>query len=485
MPTKPTNDRRGPDNAPGRYDHRAIEACWQEYWEKHQTFRTPNPGDPGFDADKPKFYVLDFFPYPSGAGLHVGHPLGYCATDIVARYKRMRGFNVLHPMGFDAFGLPAEQYAIAHNVHPAVTTRKNIDTYRRQLKMLGFCYDWSREFATCDPSYYKYTQWIFARMFDSWYDDQCRWTGPDGCETVGRARPISELRRELDEGKLDWRTLPEGAEFAGVCRTGKKIKPARSQSWKMAGEGMKRQVIDSQRLAYLADVQVNWCPALGTVLANEEVDNQGRSDRGGHPVFRRPLRQWMLRITKYADRLLADLDELDWPDSIKLMQRNWIGKSTGAEAVFPLAHRWTWDGGQWKDADGKTVLGAEVYDHADAIRVYTTRPDTLFGATYMVLAPEHPLVDKVTTGDRREAVNQYVKTARNRTDLERTTDTKKKTGEFTGGYAINPVNDERIPIWIADYVMLTYGTGAIMAVPGHDERDFVREGKIKVWLPSV
>ncbi|MGB2985754.1 MAG: class I tRNA ligase family protein [Phycisphaerae bacterium] len=450
------------DNKPGRYDPAAIEARWRDYWEERDTFRTLNPGEPGFDADKPKFYILDMFPYPSGAGLHVGHPVGYCATDIIARYKRMRGFNVLHPMGFDAFGLPAEQYAIEHNVHPAVTTRRNIDRYREQLKMFGFSYDWGREVATCDPQYYKFTQWVFLRMFDSWYDGR-----------ADKARPIDELVRAFETGELPPRTNPNAAECSGPGDTDGKIRTGPVE-WHQVDERTKRLIIDSYRLAYLADVSVNWCPALGTVLANEEVTNEGRSDRGNHPVYRRPLRQWMLRITNYADRLLTDLDGLDWPEPIKIMQRNWIGKSTGAEAVFPLAHQWGIENGRWicreDGIDDSAPLSYETVPHA--IRVYTTRSDTLFGATYMVLAPEHELVERITTDEHRAEVEAYVAAARNRSDLDRTADTKEKTGVFTGAYAINPVNGRPIPIWIADYVLMGYGTGAIMAVPAHDIRDF-------------
>ncbi|MFH1418897.1 MAG: class I tRNA ligase family protein [Planctomycetota bacterium] len=392
------------------YAPEAMRDKWQPFWDEHRTFRQPNPGEPGFDPSKPKFYVLDMFPYPSGAGLHVGHPEGYTATDIVARYKRMRGFNVLHPMGWDAFGLPAEQHAVETGRHPAITTKGNIDTFRRQLKMLGFSYDWDRELATTDVDYYRWTQWIFLQLFNSWYD-----------ELSQKARPISEL------------PIPDEVSARG--------------------ERAVREYVDSHRLAYLAEVPVNWCPALGTVLANEEVTNEGRSDRGNHPVFRRPLRQWMLRITKYADRLTNDLDDLDWPESIKLMQQNWVGRSEGAQVRFKV--------------DGTD----------DVIEVYTTRPDTLFGATYMVLAPEHPLVEELTTPDRRDAVQAYCKAAAGRSELARTADTKEKTGEATGAFAINPVWPEgdpraRIPIWVADYVMMTYGTGAIMAVPAHDTRDF-------------
>ena len=342
------------------YDFSAIEKKWQRFWEDNHTFRAVDL------ADKPKYYCLDMFPYPSGAGLHVGHPEGYTATDIVCRYKRMKGFNVLHPMGWDAFGLPAEQYAVDTGTHPAVTTEKNINHFREQIKSLGFSYDWEREINTTDVDYYKWTQWIFMQLH-------------------------------------------------------------------------------KKGLAYLDEVAVNWCPALGTVLANEEVIN-GRSERGDHPVERRPMKQWMLKITEYAERLLNDLDDLDWPEGIKEMQRNWIGKSTGAEVIF------------------QTTCG-------ESVTVYTTRPDTLFGATYMVLAPEHPLVDKLTTDDCREAVDAYRKAASLKSDLARTESTE-KTGAFTGAYATNPVNGVQIPIWISDYVLISYGTGAIMAVPAHDTRDF-------------
>ena len=382
-----------------------IEQKWQAYWEKHRTFKTRNPGDSDFDAGRPKFYVLDMFPYPSGAGLHVGHPEGYTATDIVARSRRMRGWNVLHPMGWDAFGLPAEQHAVETGRHPARTTEENIDNFRKQLKMLGFSYDWDREVATTDPQYYRWTQWIFLQLFNSWYDHEAQ-----------KARPISELEIPAETGTQ--------------------------------GDRAVRQYIDARRLAYLAEVPVNWCPALGTVLANEEVTNEGRSDRGNHPVHRRPMRQWMLRITEYAERLIDDLEELNWPESVKLMQRNWIGRSDGAQVRFRI--------------DG--------YD--DAIEVFTTRPDTLFGATYMVLAPEHPLVERITTPQQRETVEAYCRTAIHRSDLARTTEAKEKTGVATGAYAVNPVNDEKIPIWVADYVLVSYGTGAIMAVPAHDLRDW-------------
>jgi leucyl-tRNA synthetase len=460
----------------GRYEFRAIEARWQRHWADHATFKTTGPGQPGFDASKPKFYVLDMFPYPSGAGLHVGHPLGYCATDIVARYKRMCGFNVLHPMGFDAFGLPAEQYAVEHNVHPAETTKANLETYRRQLKMFGFSYDWDRELATCTPDYYKFTQWIFLQLFHAWYDAECAWTDRDGRRVKGRARPIGELLVEMESGR--W-----GADAALAI-----VREAESEvrrEWSDLDESDRKQFIARHRLAYLADVPVNWCPALGTVLSNEEVDNEGRSERGRHPVFRRPLKQWMLRITSYADRLIGDLDDLDWPDPIILMQRNWIGRSTGAEVVFPLADHWRVEQSRWVCTDASMPIdGTLSYDRfPHAICVYTTRPDTLFGATYMVLAPEHELVAKITTDQQRSDVQAYVKAAGQRSELERTAESKEKTGVFTGAYAVNPTNGRKVPIWIADYVLSGYGTGAIMAVPGSDTRDF--EFAVKFDLPIV
>ena len=405
---------------------RQLDRKWQQVWEQQATFRAANPGEPG--SDRPPFYVLDFFPYPSGAGLHVGHPLGYIASDIIARYMRMKGFNVLHPMGWDAFGLPAEQYAIETGVHPAVTTRKNIATYTQQLKMIGLSFDWSREIATCDPDYYRWTQWVFLQLFDSWYDPNCRWTDDAGRSVVGRARPMAEL------------PVPSDVQRKGAAA----IEAFRGE----------------HRLAFLSEVPVNWCPALGTVLANEEVTADGRSERGNHPVFKRPLKQWMLRITRYAERLLSDLDPLDWPEPIKLMQRNWIGRSEGAFVNFPLA-----------DLPG------------ESLRIYTTRPDTLYGATYMVLAPEHPLVARITSPAQRRAVDEYVAAASKKSEVDRTAEGKTKTGVFTGGFAINPVNAARIPVWIADYVLAGYGTGAIMAVPGSDKRDC--EFAEKFHLPIV
>ncbi|NOX53675.1 MAG: leucine--tRNA ligase, partial [Planctomycetes bacterium] len=430
-----------------RYDPKRIEGKWQHYWEKHETFKT---GD--FVEGKPKLYVLDMFPYPSGEGLHVGHPEGYTATDIIARYSRMRGKQVLHPMGWDAFGLPAEQHAIQTGTHPRITTYNNIATFRRQLKMLGFSYDWSREFATTDPDYYRWTQWIFLQIFDTWYDPDYEWTGPDGKRRKGKGRPISEL------------PIPEEVHAQG--------------------EAAVRRYQDKHRLAYQHEAPVNWCPALGTVLANEEVVN-GKSERGGHPVERIPLRQWMLRITAYAQRLLDELDALDWPESIKLLQRNWIGRSEGAEVDFFIGTENTQDLStafeQWKQQ--RAASGWPDEPGPDVLRVYTTRPDTLFGATYMVMAPEHPFVDRLTTPENRAAVEAYRKQASMKSDLDRTDLAKEKTGVFTGSYAINPVNGEKIPIWIADYVLITYGTGAIMAVPAHDLRDW--EFAVQYDLPII
>ncbi|AMV21607.1 leucine--tRNA ligase [Planctomyces sp. SH-PL14] len=425
-----------------RYDAHRLESKWQAYWEQNRTFVTPNT-PPVAGGPREKLYVLDMFPYPSGNGLHVGHPEGYTATDIVCRYGRMRGKHVLHPMGWDAFGLPAEDYAIKTGTHPAVTTGKNIETFRRQLKMLGFSYDWSRELSTTDPDYYRWTQWIFLQLFDTWYDPAFEWTGPDGKPRVGKGRPIADL------------PIPAG----------------------ITGDDARRYQ-DKHRLAYISEAPVNWCPALGTVLANEEVVD-GKSERGGHPVQRVPLKQWMLRITAYADRLANELEELNWPESIKLLQRNWIGRSTGAEVDFLVAGSGDFAG--WKAA--RTASGFPKEPESNVIRVYTTRPDTLFGATYMVLAPEHPLVDRITTADQTAAVRVYKEQAARKSDLDRTDLAKEKTGCFTGAHAINPINGEQIPIWIADYVLSSYGTGAIMAVPAHDERDY--EFAIAFQIPII
>jgi leucyl-tRNA synthetase len=405
------------------YHPQRIERKWQEYWEGNKTFRTES-----FVPGKPKLYVLDMFPYPSGDGLHVGHPEGYTATDILCRFKRMRGYNVLHPMGWDAFGLPAEQYAIKTGTHPRITTQKNIDNFRRQIKSLGFSYDWDREVDTTDPNYYRWTQWIFLLIHDTWFDPDHEWTDSRGQPRKGKGRPIAEL------------PIPEGCEDPEAYR-------------------------DSRRLAFRAEVPVNWCPGLGTVLANEEVID-GKSEVGGYPVERLPLNQWMLRITSYADRLIDDLDLVDWPRAIRDMQRNWIGRSEGAEVDFYTGD----DPAGWQAGRARSGWPAEPGE--DAIRVYTTRPDTLFGATYMVLAPEHPLVDRLASPSQRAAVEAYRAQAAGKSDLDRTDLAKTKTGVPIGAEAVNPVNGRRIPIWIADYVLMGYGTGAIMAVPGHDERDF-------------
>lgn len=392
------------------YTFTAIEQRWQQYWEEHKTFRTED------DFSKPKYYILDMFPYPSGSGLHVGHPEGYTATDIVARYKRMKGFNVLHPMGWDAFGLPAEQYAIQTGTHPAVITNKNCDNFRRQIKSLGLGYDWDREVNTTDPGYFKWTQWIFKQLYNTWFD-----------ASQQKGRPISELE------------IPAEVRSAGVEAV--------------------RNYIAEWRLAYYDHAQVWWCPTCRIVCANEEVLTDGTHEKCGHPVEKKNLKQWMLRIPHYAERLLQGLDELDWPGGVKDMQRNWIGKSHGAEVDFLL--------------DGMD----------EKLRVFTTRPDTLFGATYMVVAPEHPLTDKIRTGGQEAEVDAYVKAAGRKSELDRTDLSKDKTGVFTGRYAINPVTGEKIPVWVADYVLTGYGTGAIMAVPAHDTRDF--EFAKKFGLPVV
>jgi leucyl-tRNA synthetase len=403
-----------------RYNPATIEPKWQRYWEEHQTFKTPRLPTPGSQ----KLYVLDMFPYPSGDGLHVGHPEGQTATDIICRYQRMRGKCVMHPMGWDAFGLPAEQHAIKTGTHPRITTEKNIANFRRQEKMLGFSYDWDRELSTTDVAYLRWTQWIFLILFDTWFDEEQK-----------KGRPIAEL------------PIP-----ADVCSS---------------GDEAVRRYQDEHRLAYQLEAPVNWCPALGTVLANEEVKD-GKSERGGHPVVRIPLRQWMLRITAYADRLEKDLDALDWSESIKALQRNWIGRSTGAEVDFYIGQAVGFEA--WKAH--RATAGYPRKPGDDVLRIYTTRPDTLFGATYMVIAPEHSLVERLTTADRAAAVRAYCQQAASKSDLDRTDLAKEKTGVFTGSCGINPVNGQPVPIWVADYVLMGYGTGAIMAVPAHDTRDF-------------
>jgi leucyl-tRNA synthetase len=456
---------RTDDQPPFRYDARLaseIERHWQEHWQAAGTFHTPNPTGPlsaGFErvAGMPKFYVMDMFPYPSGAGLHVGHPLGYIATDVYARFLRMTGHNVLHPFAYDAFGLPAEQYALDTGQHPAITTQNNIANMRRQLRRLGLGHDTRREFATTDVGYYKWTQWIFLKIFNSWFDISQQ-----------RARPIEELTAEFESGQRE----PIGAGNPD------------GRPWAELTEVQRRALVDGHRLAYISEELVNWCPGLGTVLANEEITPDGRSDIGNYPVYRRPLRQWMLRITAYADRLIGDLDLLDWPESIKIMQRNWIGASHGASIDF-------------------TVAGS-----GHRIRVFTTRPDTLAGATYMVLAPEHPLVDELTAGagwpegtpeawrypegqdgqpdwTPAAAVAAYRDNAARLSERQRAEEGYDKTGVFTGGYAVNAMTGEQIPVFIADYVLMGYGTGAIMAVPAHDERDFAFARKFGLPMRAV
>src|SRR5438477_8718782 len=430
------------------YPFDRFESKWQRLWDERQLFHVPKPGEAGFDPTKPKFYILDMFPYPSGAGLHVGHPEGYTATDIIARYKRTRGFSVLHPMGWDAFGLPAEQYAIKTGQHPAITTRENVAKFKSQLKRIGFSYDWQREVNTTDPRYYKWTQWIFLQIYNSYFDYELK-----------KAQPIALLEDALSEKPRRQNEWKDNAYLAAT----------HDASAEMSAEDRAR-FIERSRLAYVAEVPVNWCPELGTVLANEEVID-GKSEIGGFPVVRRPMRQWMLRITAYAERLIDELEGLDWPEGIKLLQRNWIGRSEGAEIRFPVA--------------GVVDPGAATSDRGYNITVFTTRPDTLYGATYMVLAPEHSLVDLIVTEEQWPAVRDYrAKTAR-KSDLERTELAKEKTGVFTGAFAINPVNDEKIPIWIADYVLLGYGTGAIMAVPAHDERDLEFARKFDLPIRQV
>jgi leucyl-tRNA synthetase len=455
-----------------QYPFHLIEPKWQQHWDEQQTFRAFNPGHEipashpfairhGADSMSrekvsggeapPKFYILDMFPYPSGAGLHVGHPEGYTATDILARYQRAQGRHVLHPMGWDAFGLPAEQYAVRTKRHPRLTTEENVANFTKQIKSLGFSYDWSREVNTTDPNYFKWTQWIFLKLYNSYFD-----TG------LNKAMPITLLEDVLSDDTRDeqeWqrssllRALRQG--WLAIADT----KPATRST-------ARRMIIDQHRLAYVSEQPVWWCEQLGTVLANEEVVD-GKSEVGGFPVVRKPMRQWMLRITAYAERLIQDLDTIDWTDSLKEMQRNWIGRSEGAEVDFEVVGR--------KSPSGKPAC----------IRVFTTRPDTLFGATYMVLSPEHKWLEGITTSEQIKAVRDYKNFAASKSDLERTELAKEKTGVFTGAYAINPANGEKIPIWIADYVLASYGTGAIMAVPAHDERDFEFAKKFNLPIRSV
>ncbi|PWJ44014.1 leucine--tRNA ligase [Sediminitomix flava] len=402
------------------YNHKEFEAKWQSYWSENDIYKVE------VDESKPKFYALDMFPYPSGAGLHVGHPLGYIASDIVSRYKMLKGFNVLHPMGFDSFGLPAEQYAIETGQHPAITTEQNIATFKSQMNKIGFCYDWGRELRTSDPSFYKWTQWIFAQLFDAWYD-----------KDADKARHINDLVAHFEANGSEGINA-EKDEDATVFT---------AEEWKGFSEIEKATILLQYRLTFLSEAMVNWCPALGTVLANDEVKD-GVSERGGHPVERKKMKQWMMRITAYADRLLRNLDDLDWSDSVKEMQRNWIGKSNGCELDF------------------------KVVDKDIHLTAFTTRPDTIFGVTYVVLAPEHEAITELTTPEQKAAVEEYVEKAKNRSERERQADVKTVSGVFTGSYVKNPLTGEDVPLWIADYVLAGYGTGVVMAVPSSDDRDF-------------
>ncbi|WP_210515655.1 leucine--tRNA ligase [Hymenobacter terricola] len=427
------------------YRPEEIEKKWQAHWKQHHTFQADN------HSEKPKYYVLDMFPYPSGAGLHVGHPLGYIASDIVTRYKRLRGFNVLHPMGFDSFGLPAEQYAIQTGQHPAVTTEQNIETYIKQLNSLGFSYDWSREVRTSDASYYKWTQWIFLKLFNSWYNLD-----------TNKAEPLTGLTARFAAGGSEGINAAGDAEERQVFTAGQ---------WAMFTEKQKLAAVLPYRLAYQQDTYVNWCPGLGTVLSNDEVKD-GLSERGGFPVERRLMPQWSLRITAYADRLLQGLDQLDWPDAVKEMQRNWIGKSIGAEVTFPVIA-------------GEASNASESASNGPAIKVYTTRVDTIYGATFLVLAPEHELVDVITTPAQRAAVDEYIAATKRRSERDRMADVKAVSGVFTGAYAANPVNNEPVPIWLADYVLAGYGTGAVMAVPSGDQRDYLFAKHFNLPIPAI
>lgn len=450
------------------YNFTAIEKKWQQYWLANKSFAALDPAQAG---DMPKKYILDMFPYPSGAGLHVGHPEGYTATDIVSRYLRMKGFNVLHPMGWDAFGLPAEQHAIKTGEHPRLTTEAAIKNFRRQIQMLGLSYDWDREVDTTDPGYYKWTQWIFLQLFNSYFDP-----------VQQKAMPIGHLMNELVNENFV--VAPDLSVRLNRTQSGLESVAGEvgiERLWLELSEEEQASVIEGQRLAFQDEIPVNWCPGLGTVLSNEEVID-GKSEVGGFPVERRPMLQWMLRITAYADRLTNDLDLLNWPESLKEMQRNWIGKSTGAEVDFDVIP--VGSASSTEVANPAQSFETEPGD-GDIITVFTTRPDTLYGATYMVLAPEHPLVEKITTPAQKEAVEQYRKTVAAKSDRDRMADTKEKSGVFTGAYAINPVNKEQVPVWIADYVLMGYGTGAIMAVPAHDQRDFEFATKFNLPIKHV
>ncbi|WP_404984862.1 leucine--tRNA ligase [Chryseobacterium sp. M5] len=414
------------------YDHQQIEKKWQKYWEDNQTYKTSN------NTDKPKFYVLDMFPYPSGAGLHVGHPLGYIASDIYARYKRHQGFNVLHPVGYDSFGLPAEQYAIQTGTHPAITTEQNITRYEEQLRKIGFSFDWSREVRTSDASYYKWTQWIFIELFHSWYN-----------KDTDRAESIDTLIKHFEEKGTEGLNANQNDELNFT-----------SEEWKNASEIDKEDILLNYRLAYRAETTVNWCPALGTVLANDEIKD-GKSERGGFPVFQKKMMQWSMRISAYSERLLQGLKTLDWPQPLKDAQEYWIGKSQGAQVQFSI--------------DG----------HDEIVEVFTTRPDTIFGATFMVLAPENPLVETITTAEQKAEVDTYIEETSKKTERDRMSDVKNVSGAFTGSYAINPFSGEKMPIYISDYVLMGYGTGAVMAVPAHDERDHRFAKKFNLEIKKV
>ena len=415
------------------YNFNEIEAKWQKYWAENQTFEAVN------GSDKPKYYVLDMFPYPSGAGLHVGHPLGYIASDIYARYKRHQGFNVLHPQGYDSFGLPAEQYAIQTGQHPAVTTAENIKTYRRQLDQIGFSFDWSREVRTSDPSYYKWTQWIFIQLFNSWYNND-----------VDKAEDISVLETIF--------ASQGNGNVNAVCDD--TIESFSAEDWNGMSSEAQQKILLQYRLTYLAETEVNWCSALGTVLANDEIVN-GVSERGGHAVIRKKMTQWSMRISAYAERLLQGLDKIDWTDSLKESQRNWIGKSIGASVTF------------------------NVNDHDEVIDVFTTRPDTIFGVSFMTLAPEHELVSKITTSDQKPAVEAYILATAKRSERDRMADVKTISGAFTGAYAEHPFTKEPIPVWIGDYVLAGYGTGAVMSVPCGDQRDYDFAKHFNISIPNI
>lgn len=414
------------------YDHQQIEKKWQKYWEENQTYKTSN------NTDKPKFYVLDMFPYPSGAGLHVGHPLGYIASDIYARYKRHQGFNVLHPVGYDSFGLPAEQYAIQTGQHPAITTEENINRYEEQLKKIGFSFDWSREVRTSDASYYKWTQWIFIELYHSWYN-----------KNTDKAEPIQTLTQHFEEKGTEGLNANQNDELNFTA-----------EEWKDSSDLDKEDILLNYRLAYRAETTVNWCPALGTVLANDEVKD-GKSERGGFPVFQKKMMQWSMRISAYSERLLQGLNTLDWPQPLKDAQEYWIGKSQGAQVKF------------------------QIEGHGEIVEVFTTRPDTIFGTTFMVLAPENPLVDTITTEAQKAEVDSYIEETSKKTERDRMADVKNVSGAFTGSYAVNPFSGEKMPIYISDYVLMGYGTGAVMAVPAHDERDHRFAKKFNLTIKKV